>query len=487
MAALAGLVGTDTDAQTIEVMLQRMHHRGPGKTTVVDVRIGRFGCGELPTSSPATPACSGERYPYVLLDGDLFNPGSSEISDVEFLRARYLEEGEDCFARLDGSYACVIVEEGRVLLARDPVGARPLVYGERDGGVAFASEAKALNDVLTEIEELPPGHLYAQGEGLRRFQPYEPEVPEYENPEQAARVVRDLLVEAVDHQMKDGAVGGVALSGGLDSSIIAAVAKQLDAKLTLYSSTIARYPSPDIEYAKRMADYLGLEHRITEITDQQIVDALPDAVWFLESFDEDCVSGFIANYFTSKLVRETSGCVLVGEGGDELFGGYFAELPDLSEDERKWLSEKLVAIAYNTALRRLDRGWLANSVAYRTPFLDPAVIAFSRKIPGAYKYHRHATEETGVEKWILREAFVGELPEEIRTRTKMRFARGVGIDDLMDEATAPLVTEQEFGDRPETARGLALNSPKELHYYRLFRSYFPEGYEPLTARWDPFK
>lgn len=487
LGAIAGISGKNVEPTIIQSMLERMRHRGPDSMTVKQLEDGAVGCTELSTSDQSTPAFDGKRRPFVLLDGDLYNPRQDGTPDVAFLRQLYKEAGEDCFDQLDGSYACVVVDEDRTILARDPVGARPLIYGEQDGQLHFASEAKALAGHLSQVDELPPGHLYSMDGGLRRMRGPQPEVPEFEDPVQGARVIRDLLTAAVERQMEDGAVGGVALSGGLDSSIIASVAGQLDSNIVMFSSTTARHPSADIEYAKLMAEYLGLEHRITEITDQEIADAIPEAVHYLESFDEDCVSGFIANYFTSKLVREETSCTLVGEGADELFGGYFAELPQLPEDQREELSETLVDIAYNTALRRLDRGWLANSVDYRTPFLDPAVIAFSKKIPGEYKYYQHTNGGRGVEKWILRQAFAEDLPEEIRTRTKMRFSRGVGIDDLMDEATASYATGKELQENPKTATGLALNSPKELHYYRLFRSLFPEGYECLTTRWDPFK
>ena len=486
MGAIAGIRGKQTDERVLREMLKRMQHRGADKTDIEPLADGAVGWSRMAGPGSSDSAAAGSR-PLVMLDGVLYEARARGESDADFLRRKYQQEGEACFAALDGSYACAIVEEDRIVLVRDHVGARPLIYGEKEGVFCFASEAKALIGQVDRVDELPPGHFYTTDSGVREMPDPRFDVPEFENPVQGARVVRDLLTSAVEREMADGAVGGIALSGGLDSSIIAAIAKQFNPHLTLFSSTIARYPSPDIEYAKRMAQFLGLEHRITEITDEEIADAIPEAIWYLESFDEDCVSGFIANYFTSRLVSQETNCTLVGEGGDELFGGYFAELPDLPEDRRAELSEMLVGIAYNTALRRLDRGWLAHSVDYRTPFLDPAVIAFSKKIPDAYKFYQGQGGGRGVEKWILREAFADTLPEEIRTRTKMRFARGVGIDDLMDEATADDVTEQDVRENPKTAGGLTLNSPKELHYYRLFGSRFPEGYESLTARWDPFK
>jgi len=486
MGSIAGIHGHEVDERVIQDMLEQMEHRGANRIDIELLSKGAVGWSRRSEPDPSVSALEGDRA-FVMLDGVLYEPRERGESDADVLKRKYEQEGEACFATLDGSYACAIVEDDRVLLARDYVGARPLIYGAEDGVLRYASEAKALIGHLDRVDELPPGHLYSTDTGVREMPDPQCDVPDFETPKQGARVLRELLTAAVEREMADGAVGGVALSGGLDSSIIAAIAKQFDGQLTLFSSTIARYPSPDIGYAKRMAEYLGLEHRIAEIHDEEIADVIPEAIWYLESFDEDCVSGFVANYFTSRLVSSGTNCTLVGEGADELFGGYFAELPGLSKEQRTELSETLVSIAYNTALRRLDRGWLAHSVDYRTPFLDPAVIAFSRKIPDEYKYYEDGHGGRGVEKWILREAFAGDLPEENRSRTKMRFARGVGIDDLMDEAIAGDVTEEDLRKSPRTAGGLTLNSPKELHYYRLFRSRFPEGYESLTARWDPFK
>ena len=140
-------------------------------------------------------------------------------------------------------------------------------------------------------------------------------------------------------------------------------------------------------------------------------------------------------------------------------------------------------IAYNTALRRLDRGWLANGVVYRTPYLDPRVVAFSQKIPMAWKIHG----DSQVEKFILREAFRDMLPEKIANREKLRFAMGTGMDDVMDELVAVYIHPDEIKQRSKAAYGLPFASFKELYYYDEFLQLFPPAYEKQTIRWDPFK
>ncbi|MEA3355768.1 MAG: asparagine synthase-related protein [Candidatus Bipolaricaulota bacterium] len=488
MAAIAGIIGDKVSPEQIGSMLNVLRHRGPDHSTIRDLPYGAIGCATFDTAYPTPAAFSGEREPYILLDGDIYNPRAGEISDAALVRELYLEHGKSCFERLDGAYSCAIIRRDEVILIRDHIGARPLIYGTQGDRMLFASEAKALAKHVSAVQELEPGHYYSSKEGLQTFAGHTPAVPEAQSPEETAKVLRELIVEAVRKRMADGTVEGVALSGGLDSSIIAAVAKEFNSKLKLFSSTIERYPGKDIGNAKLMAQYLGLDHHIYRITDRDMARIIPQAIWYLESFDEDCISGFIANYYTSRLISRFANCILVGEGADELFGGYFRELEEVTDpDQKEAVARRLVDIAYNTALRRLDRGWLANSVNYRAPYLDSAVVRFSQKIPMRLKIKAGSGQQRGVEKWILREAFRDILPPEIANRPKLRFARGVGVDELMDEITMDKVSEEELAQTTKTSQGMTFSSPKELYYYRLFKRCFPPAYEDLVTRWDPFK
>jgi asparagine synthase (glutamine-hydrolysing) len=235
-----------------------------------------------------------------------------------------------------------------------------------------------------------------------------------------------------------------------------------------------------------MAQHLGLEHHIYRITDDDILEFIPKAIWYLESFDEDCISGIISNYFVARMAKAYTDSLLVGEGADELFGGYRMVLKSprvKDEDHREELAQKLLDISYNTALRRLDRAWMAAGVVYQTPFLDANVLAFSQKIPMKWKIHG----EKQVEKYILREAFRDMLPERIANREKLRFAMGVGTDDVMDGLISGLVDPEEIGERPKSVYGMSFASFKEVYYYDEFLRLFPSAYEKQTVRWDPFK
>jgi asparagine synthase (glutamine-hydrolysing) len=337
---------------------------------------------------------------------------------------------------------------------------------------------------------------------MKAFEAFHPEVPEVDGSlEETAGVLRELVIEAVRQRM-DG-VEAISLSGGLDSSIVAAIAREFNPNLLLFTTTVAKSPGPDLENAKLMAEFLNLEHHIYKITEEDITNFIPDAVWFLESFDEDCISGMISNYYVSKMVKQHSSSVLVGEGSDELFGGYRMVLKNpqvKSTEKRERLARKLVDIAYNTALRRLDRGWMANGVDYQVPFLDSRVVAFSRKIPMDWKIYSRVEAfsrkipmdwkiygEIQIEKYVLREAFRNMLPGQIANREKLRFSMGVGMDDIMDNIIGNIIDPGEIEKRPKAAYGMPFASFKELYYYDLFLQQVPPSYEKQTVRWDPFK
>jgi len=494
MASIAGIFSLNGDAlegcgQQVGKMLERMWYRGPDNATVRTLpdRQCALGANEVNLATERTCCTSLSRPPFIVFDGELFNERAPGQHDVELFREFYERYGKECFSLLDGSYTCAIADAGEVILARDSVGARPLFYGSEHGLLCFSSEMKGLIDhIRFDVNELPPGHIYSTKEGLQSFEPFVPDLPEPGTIKEAAMTLRQLLIEAVQRRMSG--VRGVALSGGLDSSVVAAIAKEYNPDLHLFTVTIDSTPGPDLENAVVMAEFLGLKHNhhIYRITGQDISDIIPRAVWHLESFDEDCISGIISNYYVARMAKEYTDAILVGEGADELFGGYRMVLknPEVTSDaHREQLAQKLLDIAYNTALRRLDRAWMANGVVYQTPFLDARVIAFAKKIPMAWKIHG----EQQIEKFILREAFRDMLPEKIATREKLRFAMGVGTDDVMDALVSKTIDSKEIKKRPKSAYGMQFATFKELLYYDEFLKLFPPAYEKQTVRWDPFK
>ncbi len=483
MAGIVGITGEKGTHTHIKKMLKILRHRGPDRTVIRRTALGAAGYISVDNS---TEGVSSGQDPLVIIDGYLNRTGTDwqHTSDADYLKELYIKHGKQAFSMIQGSFSCAVMDDRECILLRDSVGARPLIYHTNDSGeLFFSSEAKSMTDYTLSAEELLPGYYYSSREGLKPFASSNPyQHRKFGSPEEAVKTVRDLVVQAVEQLVKRKSIEGVALSGGLDSSIILAIAKEFNSTIAAFTTTLSDIPGEDLHYAEMMAGYVGAPLHTYRITQTDLKEIIPKAVYFLESFDEDCISGFIANYYTSRMTSRFMNSVLVGEGADELFGGYFRELDDISNsEEQERVGLKLLHVAYNTSLRRLDRGWMANSVEYYAPFLDPSVTAAAQAVSMDLKVRN------GIEKWVLREAFRDMLPREIADRPKLRFARGVGVDEMMDQVVAEAVESNAVRQNPVSAGGIALNSPKEYFYYQLFQKYFPSGYESLTCRWDPFK
>ena len=490
MAAIAGLLNKNTNGDySIDAMLDTMTHRGPDLKE--EYSGGGFTGGviaqKLGEERGSGFARQGDTI--VFFDGEIYNDRKPGQSDAEVVVELFQKHGRTFPGYCKGVFACAVWDGNELYLARGPVGVRPLFYGPtEDGSLAFSSEMKALIGVVKEVEELKPNTVLSSEHGLNGYVVHYPDVNIPATPEAAAKKLRELLFEAVKRRMADGYLGGMLLSGGLDSSIIAAIANEIQKGIPAYTVGLKDGHAPDIENAALMAQHLGVEHKQYLFTADEIKEMVPDAVWKLESFDEDCISGAISNLNASALAAKDTSCIFSGEGGDELFGGYHL-LKDLpTEYERLKMMHTLVEIAYNTAVQRLDRGMFGNSLNYRTPFIDTDVVAFALQIPVQWKIRTNGNGEL-IEKWILREAFRDLLPEKIYKRVKLRFSAGTGTDTVMDEIAADMGYVEKFNEKSRnTPAGYYLNSPKELWYYEIFKEKFPGlPFEKMVGRWDPNK
>jgi len=482
---MAGISGTSSGSKDVlELMLGRLHHRGPeGKWIHCGERVA-LGCGVLPSEADHSGRTHAEMADTVaVIDGHLYSEDGMELLQADLLVGLYSRFGPKFVERLDGDFALCLATDSELILARDPVGLRPLFYGYKDSDVYFASEMKALLGLCAEVMELPPGHVYTRGEGLRPFQGLQYSVPEFDSPEEAARILADLLRKAVEKRLKDSNIGSVLLSGGLDSSVIAYLAKKFQPDLKTFTVGTGINDSEDLRRAREMAQYLGTEHYEYIYGEREIEQELPQIIYYLESFDEDCVYGAVANYFAARLAAQHTNCVLCGEGADEFLGGYHELKEAGNEAEFRRLSEDLIGNAYHTGLQRLDRMMAAHSMEFRPPFLDGRLTAFCSQIPPAWKVYGKGK----IEKWILREAFAGLLPDSIINRVKQPFASGAGSAKLTE-----LIGQRAgrggdyFAHNRQTKSDILLKSEAEMYYYQIFKEKFPEdSFERLVTRWDP--
>jgi len=292
-----------------------------------------------------------------------------------------------------------------------------------------------------------------------------------------------LLMEAVAKRMKDNAIGGILLSGGLDSSLIAYMAHEINPDIECF--TVSMEAGEDLPLAKDVTNYLGIKHHILMFGEKEINEILPVAIHHQEMYEESCVHGAIANFLAGRFVTPHTRCVLTGEGADEFFAGYDGQYRKGSNPEEvASIVDSLINVAHNTALQRLDRLNAANSYESRTPFLDSSVMDFSLKIPIQYKIH--GEEQIG--KWIVRQAFEGCLPKHLIYQTKRFFAQGSGVAYIMRAQAEKEISAAEVEAFNRVDGNPYLSSVEELYYYRIFKRTFPQPvYDRLVGRWDPLR
>jgi asparagine synthase (glutamine-hydrolysing) len=419
---------------------------------------------------------NGEIYNYQSLTAEVTGPLTT-TSDTEVVLALYRTYGPDCVKRLDGMFAFAILDGDNLFLARDPIGIKPLYYARRDGKIHFASEIKALEDFTDSVQEFPPGYYWHSKEGFKRYyrladlKAVREPTSEWAKEEDIAEI-RATIDAAVQKRMiaDDGVPVGVSLSGGLDSSIIAALAKST--RGTLDTFAVGMPLGEDLPASRSVADYLGTRHHVLMYTFEDMLKALPEVIYYLESYDAALVRSAIPNYFLARLASNEVKVILTGEGADELFAGYEylrdVRQPDLLQKEL-WT---IMAGLHNTNLQRTDRMTMAHGIEGRVPFLDQSVVELAFRLPPAWKAPWHNRPE----KELLRRAFADMLPDEIIERPKQKFSQGTGSGQLMADYANRKISDSDFAAE---RKKLNLRSKEELLYYRLFKDHYgdriPDG------------
>ena len=355
-------------------------------------------------------------------------------------------------------------------LYRDELGVAPLYMAkDNEGSIFFASEVKALLPFTDDISEMPPGHTFSAG-GLKQHFELKKRNHLISDPGKIAMEMRSLLSAAVKKRIKSDTIGSW-LSGGLDSSTIAALARPYVKTLHTFAGGLK--DAPDLKFAKEVAAHIRSDHHEVIITPESMINILPDVIYQLESFDALLVRSSIINLSVAYAASEHVTDVFSGEGGDELFAGYeYLKSMPMSK-----LDEELIDITgrlHNTALQRVDRSASAFGTTAHVIFTDPEVFEFALRIPIEMKL------KDGIEKWIIRKAMAGLLPESILTRTKSKFWEGAGVGTLVSEYAERNVSDNDFNSERSLKNGWILNTKEELLYYRIFKSRFGE---PENLNW----
>ena len=484
-------------------MSQKIRHRGPDWSGIYcggSAILAHERLSIVDPESGGQPLYSPDRKQVLAVNGEIYNhqeirrryAGRYEFqtgSDCEVILALYREKGINFLEDLSGIFAFVLYDEERneFLIARDPIGVIPLYIGyDSDGTVYVASELKALEGQCERYEPFLPGHYYwSVSPGMKWY--YRRDWMQYDavkDNSASVEAIRDSLTAAVKRQLMSDVPYGVLLSGGLDSSVISAIAEKFsehriedDSKTRAYwprlhSFAVGLKGAPDLAKAKLVADHIGTVHHEINYTIQEGLDAIRDVIYYIETYDVTTVRASTPMYLLARVIKSMGiKMVLSGEGADEIFGGYlyFHKAPSAQAFHEETV-RKLSKLHLYDCLRA-NKSLSAWGVEGRVPFLDKEFLDVAMRTNPEAKMCPGST----VEKRIVREAFSDMLPAEVAWRQKEQFSDGVGYSwiDTLKQITSETISDEQMA---HAAERFPINPPKnkEEYYYRsIFAEHFP--------------
>jgi len=490
MSGLAAGYG-QPNRRDVKTMLERIGHRGPALSgccrqgravlaqnyAVGDVVEGGEGADVPVVSSPG----EGIRICY---DGQMGNwaalAADHGVADGPFREERLLLElyhkhGRDMLGYLgDTIFAMVISDGEKLFAARDLLGIKTLFYGRENGTLYFASELKSLRAVTDDVREFPEGHFMDADGKLTRFAelPESPEVTEAE-PLQIIQEVREIIERSVRNRVDFVRPTAALLSGGMDSSVVCYLSSRLykerfgeEARLKTFAMGVGE--SGDVLYARTMAEHIGSDHQELIVDLGEILDALPEVIYCLESFDPSLVRSSVSNYLVSRRAAEEGVEVLLsGEGGDEIFCGY-TYLKSFPLEQLTAKQIECLGYLHSNASLRLDRMNQCHSVRVVAPLISGELLDYALRIPPQYK--QSPTVDGKIEKWIFRKAYEPVLPRSIVWRGKQEFSQGSGSADVLPGYFDDAIDDQEYAEAREQYP--LIRSKEELYYFRSFTEHF---------------
>jgi asparagine synthase (glutamine-hydrolysing) len=483
----------------IDAMMRVMAHRGPAASGVyqkngiimaqnyLQADGAHPGTG-VPVRSPNNPDL------VICYDGQMgnwaelaleHNVPDGPFREERLILALYEKYGRGMLEYLgDAIFALVICDGRDILAARDLLGIKTLFYAEHNNTLFLASELKGIMPVSEAVYEFPNGHAMDGGRHLTSFAelPKKPPRPWDYNPEKMANDIRGIIEQSFRNRVDFSLPTGGLLSGGLDSSVINSIASQAykrkkgrEAKLPTFALGVGE--SSDIMSARLVARHIDADHHELIVSLGDMLEALPEVIYHLESFDPSLVRSSVANYLISRHAREQGIHVLLsGEGGDEVFCGYryLAGYP-----AEALFGEQMACIGrlHNNASLRLDRMNMAHSIRVVTPLISGELLSYALAIAPEYKQMPDGADK--IEKWILRKAYEKQLPQSIVWRRKQEFSQGSGSADVLTAHFEEQIPDRELAEAQ--AKEPLIRSKEELHYFRLFTSYFGTGHAVGTV------
>ncbi len=508
MCGILGIIGAGFPLQKATELSQRMSHRGPDERDFHQTEKGHILCHErlsiIDLHSGKQPI-QGTKTAYMIHNGEIYNHQELRegilkkhqfrtLSDSEVIVHLYEEFGYNFLDYLDGVFSFVVVDGDDFIVGRDPIGIKPLYYGQDiEGRWFFSSEMKAIADQCIKVDAFPPGHIFTAKYGLKSY--HQPKWFKHKaaNKKLDLDLLRNTLIEATKKKLMTDVPLGVLLSGGLDSSLTSAIAARELKKQgkELHSFSIGLDTNaPDLIAAKKVANFLGTKHHECYFSIKEGLEILNKLVWHLESYDVTSIRASTPMYFLSQKISDLGiRVVLSGEGADEIFGGYlyFSNAPDAKAFQKETI-RRVKRLSTSDCLRA-DKSTMAHGLEARVPFLDRDFLEVAMRIEASEKQPQ---KYDNIEKYILRKAFDTPLdpflPNEVLWRQKEQFSDGVGyswIDELMAYCAGQI---SDF-EMDKAAEKFPHNTPKtkEAYYIRkIFHRHFPqESCAKTVLRWIP--
>ena len=501
MSGLAVACGNSTRNE-VEAIMRTIAHRGPYASAIhegdhiilaqnyllADGAVSGNGTN-IPVRSPNNPNLM------LCYDGQIGNWSDlahhHNISDGSFreerlLLALYEKYGQGMLKHLTDAIFSLVIADGKdIFAARDMLGIKTLFYGWKDETLYLASELKGILQVTRDVYEFPNGH-YMDGSGqLTKFAELPKSAPEFRDSsvDTMAYDIREIIERSFRNRVDFGVPTGGLLSGGMDSSVINYLASKVykekfgqSAKLKTFALGVGG-ESNDIRSARIAASHIDSEHHELIVDFKQVLDALPEVIYYLESFDPSLVRSSVSNYLISRYAKEQGVQVLLsGEGGDEVFCGY-KYLGHCLTEELFAKQMECISFLHNNASLRLDRMNMCHSVRVVAPLISGELLWYAMAIPPQYKQKPEGSRR--IEKWIFRKAYESLLPESVVWRSKQEFSQGSGSANLLLTYFEERIPDHELAEAQ--AKHPMLRSKEELYYFRLFTQHFGTGRAVATV------
>ncbi len=500
-------VYTGSDKRTrlgVASEFQKIKYRGPDNTIIKDLgEKGWMGFHRLKIMDVSDDGnqpmeyqsislvCNGEVYNYPQLKAQYEDKYTFESSsDCEVIIPMFLEKGiKQTALELDAEFVCVIYDEesDKYFAARDPIGIRPMFYGYNDlGEIMFASEMKSLSDICKTVRPFPPGHYYEDGKILPFTDISKVDSYVDHEAEEVFENLNKLLTKGVEKRLTSDVPVGFLCSGGLDSSLVCAIAaKMMDKPIRTFAVGIDKDPI-DTKYAKIVADYLGADHTEVLFTRQDIFDTLSTLIYNIETWDITTIRASMGMYLVSKYISENTDIkvLMTGEISDEIFGYKYTDFAPSPQAFQKEAEKRLNEI-YMYDVLRADRSISSCGLEARVPFGDLDFVKYVMSIKPELKMNF-----TGVGKYLIRKAFEGDyLPADILYREKAAFSDAVGhsVVDNLKAWAEEMYTEEDLLLAQVNFRHSPPISKESLMYREIFEKHYPGRAEVIKSLWMPNK